>query len=202
MFTFDHVLSHKLSKLISNGSSSHWNSTPLWPTGLSVYLGNTVLAWVRIPGFLSFFPPLFFQSNPKMTSIVHAPTPVSSALKKVNKYLFILSMVSLWYDLFLKGSHFDLKNETNYTKYAQMYMWHVHFVKHKNKQSPFSGRLSDLYTLCMHKKALYATKVTINVNYYSFTSFCFQANFAQICTHVLITLPENLVVICQVVLHL
>ena len=52
------------------------------------------------------------------------------------------------------------------------------------------------------QKALYATKVTINVNNYSFTSFCFQENFAQICTHVLITLPENLVVICQVVLHL
>ena len=66
------------------------------------------------PGISFFFPPFLsffclFQSNPKMTSIVHAPTPVSSALKtfskKVNKYLFILSMVSLWYDLFLKGSH-------------------------------------------------------------------------------------------------
>ena len=47
------------------------------------------------------------------------------------------------------------------------------------------------------KKALFATKVTVNVNYYSFTSFCFQENFAQICMHVIITLPENLVIICQ-----
>ena len=153
------------------------------------------------PG-ISFF---FFQSNPKMTSIVHAPTPVSSALntfskKWINIIYFKYGFSLVW--CISERIPFWYENETNYTKYAQMYMWHVHFVKHENKQSPLSDRLSDLYTLCMHKKALYATKVTINVNYYSFTSFCFQANFAQICTHVLITLPENLVVICQVVLHL
>ena len=55
---------------------------------------------------------------------------------------FISERFPFWYE-----------NETNYTKYAQMYMWHVHFVKHKNKQSPFCDRLSDLYTLCMHKKS-------------------------------------------------
>ena len=106
------------------------------------------------------------------------------ARQKVNEYLFCYT------------------NEKNYTIHTQMYMWYVPFVKHKSKQPPFSDRLSDLYTLCMHKKALCATKVTINVNYYSFTSFCFQANFTQICRHALITLPENMVVICQVVLHL
>ena len=31
------------------------------------------------------------------------------ARQKVNEYLFILSMLSLWYELFLKGSHFDMK---------------------------------------------------------------------------------------------
>ena len=58
-FTFGHFMSHKISKLISNGFSSHWNSAPPWPTGLSVYLGNT-MAWVRNPR-ISFFIRLIYS---------------------------------------------------------------------------------------------------------------------------------------------
>ena len=118
----------------------------------------------------------------------------------MNEYLFILSMVSLWYEIFLKGSHFNMK-VGQITQYIHKCIPYVtcSFCKTYEETVTFQRPVKWSIHMMYEQKALYATKVTINVNYYSFNSFCIQANFEQICMHVLITLPENLVKICQVV---
>ena len=156
--------------------------------------------WVRILGFLFFFFFfLFSNQTQKCRALYMHPHQWVVLWRHFQKSEWISNYFKCGFSLLwviFERIIFWYENETNYTIHTQKYMWHVPFVKHKSKQSPFSDRLSDLYTLCMHKTALYAMKVSINVNYYSFTSFCFQANFARICMHPLITLPENLVVIC------